>query len=125
MHLRRSRENSGGRVEGGSDRPAWQSALLMSPGVRGHRRHVLRLLIDHYVDDAGWTSVSTRELAREAGITAPTVRRVLDDLFDLGLIAISSSVTSGGALRERIIMLPSHPCAAVAGVGMAAEGGQG
>jgi hypothetical protein len=101
----------------GADRRAWERAILDTPGLKGSRLHLARVLLDEFCWGKCWCYPGDELLARKVGVGTATIGRALRDLADLGVIRI---VRVRG--RRRIVF-PSHPHSAayLAGLGIPAD----
>lgn len=70
------------------------------PGFTGPEQYLLAVLAD-MIDDKGYCFPSHSTLARKSGFNKRTVVRVMNSLFEKGLIAVEK--TSGGVNRYRIL----------------------
>jgi hypothetical protein len=104
------------RLEG-RDRRAWEESIFATPGLKGSRLHLARVLLEEFCWGKCYCFPGDELLAKKCGLGTATIGRCLRDLVGLGVIRI---VKDRG--RRRIVF-PSHPHAAafLAGLEPASE----
>jgi hypothetical protein len=91
----------------GPDRRAWEAVVFATPGLKGSRAHVARVILDESCWGKPWSYASCEWIAAKARLSVATVYRCMDDLVKLGVVWW---IKDG---RKRWIVFRSHPHAAV------------
>src|SRR5262245_60204075 len=71
---------------GGADRRAWEASVFATPGLKGSRLHLARVLLDEFAWGKAWCYPGDELLARKCGLGTATIGRALRDLVKLEVI---------------------------------------